>query len=448
MPLKRCLGGLSFYEKALMDHYKFLQSKEERDIRKRLKESIERCVVLRSTVAFFNLDIKNIEGLADILKHSESFLCVDIHQPTDIGCLEEFVKEGSNIYLFLYRDGSEKKQPLLHTKLLLFDCKDDTAEVWIGSQNLTHSALSGFNLEATSIITTTKNSKFYKDIKNYINFIKKCCIDVGKRTCGDKTEGKFDTTCVDFYKKLQGSFGGSDKKVMVVCCGDVECLDGKTLLFLSRDKKDSSNFLSNAKFMDREFILCALDSISKFPIFYICNFSNEGTKPEQLDQSLKDCEGFILRDQGIRPLHFERQGVDIDLLSIKEFGFFVTMKIGEEINLSLLDKRTEPWENCKDDPNCNFKYDCLKETKNIQIPIPKKQYDDKEHKFRKTIFFPEGEDLFGEVALEKKRSVIEILKKYYNQLLNKKEEKSTEDLKQKSLMIPLTIREITEEDED
>lgn len=432
-----------------MDHYKFLQSKEERDIRKRLKESIERCVVLRGTVAFFNLDIKNIEGLADILKHSESFLCVDIHQPTGIGRLEEFVKEGSNIYLFLYRDGSEKKQPLLHTKLLLFDRKDDTAEVWIGSQNFTYSALSGFNLEATSIITTTKNSKFYEDIENYIKFIKKCCIDVGKRTCGDKTEGKFDTTCVDFYKKLQGSFGGSNKKVMVVCYEGVERLNGKTLLFLSRDKKDSSNFLSNTKFKDREFISCALDSISKFPIFYVCNFSNEGTKPEQLDRSLKDFEGFILRDQGIRPLHFERQGVDIDLLSIEEFEFFVTMKIGKEINLSFLDKRTEPWENCKiDDPNFNFKCDCFEETENIQIPIPRKQYDDKEYKFRKTLFLPEGEDLFGEVALEKKRSVIEILKKYYNQLLNKKEKKSTQDLKQDYLMIPLTIREITEEDED
>ncbi len=240
----------------------FLQSKEQRNIKDKLKQSIKECNSLKAAVAFWNIDINYLKELADKLSRDDSFVCVDIHQPTDIDCLKEFVEKDSNIYLFLYRVETGR-HPLLHTKLLLFDLPDGKAEIWIGSQNFTHSALTGSNLESTSIITTTKGSPLYKDVFSYLDFIKDCCEDIGTKVYPE-IGGQFNIEFLDFYKKLQQSFDFQEenKPVIDLVCEDIEdiCSIAKHkhkdnfILIASFDENDSSKFL-----VGKEILIRALD---------------------------------------------------------------------------------------------------------------------------------------------------------------------------------------------
>lgn len=196
------------------DSIEFLQSKDSAAIKERLQKSITKCESLKGAIAFWTIDTNYFSGLEDKLKHKDSFICTDIHQPTNIDCLQQFVEAGvKNIYLFLYcskEKGNSKHYPLMHAKLLLFNLPNDKVEIWIGSQNFTDNALSGFNLEATSVISTTKNSEYCQEVDNYLEFIKNCCADIGK-ICPEIGK-QFNPELVDFYKKLQGTYDYKEKK--------------------------------------------------------------------------------------------------------------------------------------------------------------------------------------------------------------------------------------------
>ncbi len=236
----------------------FLQSKEQRNIKDKLKQSIKECNSLKAAVAFWNIDINYLKELADKLSRDDS--CVDIHQPTNIEYLKEFVEKDSNIYLFLYRVETGR-HPLLHTKLLLFDLPDGKAEIWIGSQNFTHSALTGSNLESTSIITTTKSSKLYKDVLSYLDFIKDCCEDIGTKVYPE-IGGQFNLEFVDFYEKLQRSFDFQEENCQVIelVCEDIGDIcsiannKGNCILIASFNENDSSKFS-----VRKEILIRALD---------------------------------------------------------------------------------------------------------------------------------------------------------------------------------------------
>ncbi len=397
----------------------FLQSKEQRNIKDKLKQSIKECNSLKAAVAFWNLKIDYFEQLAYKLSLDDSFVCVDIHQPTDIDCLKEFVEKNSNIYLFLYRSSTEKQQPLLHTKLLLFNLPDGKAEIWIGSQNFTNSALEGFNFEATSIITTTKDSKLYKDVLSYLNSIKACCEDIGKKTFGDKT-GKFNIDCVDFYKKLQGLFEGTTKKAMTVLCKDAKNLSGKKILFLSYNNvNDASNFLTNVKPSERKFILWVADGINKSFIFYNCVFTTEGF--DKVDTTfLENIEGYILRGKNTIPLCLTLSEAKelsspkdaMNLFVRKEITFFITMDIKDEIqDLQIFDKKQDLWKNSNDGSICNF----TEKTNNIiQIPKPEDEIQPRGKKYSDYLFNTKS---IEREPIEQYKKIIEKLEKYYTKLI-------------------------------
>ncbi len=169
-------------------------------VEKRFNESVKRCKnnpngFLRVCVAFWTY--KSISSITEVLKRPNSTICVDIHSPTDIEQLDTLVNSGvQSIFLFLYRNGATNQQqlPLLHSKIFLFNFGDGSAEIWMGSQNVTASALGGLNCESIHILKTRVDSCIYDEVNKYIDFIQQCCKDV---------QGQFDREKKEFYKKLQ-----------------------------------------------------------------------------------------------------------------------------------------------------------------------------------------------------------------------------------------------------
>jgi len=249
-----------------VEFLQFPESQKKRDILERLHKSINGCTSLKGAIAFWTINPGKFSHLADKLKHPESYCCVDIHKPADVDELERFAKKGANIYLFLYRLRKETCQPLLHSKLLVFEYSDEKVEIWIGSQNFTDRAISGLNLEATSIITTRKNTELYKNVISYLNFIRTCCEEMGK--IYPKMGAKFNINYTDFYKKLQNTYNFDKEKYQVI---DFICKNVKDVGYIASIRNNnecplilitgfiSEKDLNNCR-LNREILIRALDT--------------------------------------------------------------------------------------------------------------------------------------------------------------------------------------------
>jgi HKD family nuclease len=106
---------------------------------------------------------------------------------------------GANVYLYLLNPNPQpgelkSKVPphLLHPKQLLFDYKDEPAELWVGSHNWTARALTGVNIEASLRVRLSSDSKLYADAAAFLDAIRANCVP-------------FDVTAVNYYKWLQQS---------------------------------------------------------------------------------------------------------------------------------------------------------------------------------------------------------------------------------------------------
>jgi HKD family nuclease len=118
------------------------------DIKLRFEGLLVNCISVKGCVAFWTIGSNyfNNQALVKALKKENSFYCVDIQEPTNIDKIAEYVKSGvEEIYLHKYRlDPSQYNLTtnLLHSKVTLFELKNNEIEIWIGSHNLTHYALS------------------------------------------------------------------------------------------------------------------------------------------------------------------------------------------------------------------------------------------------------------------------------------------------------------------
>ncbi len=133
-------------------------------------------------------------------------------------------------------------------------------------------ALEGFNLESTTIITTTKDSKLYEEVLSYLNFIRDCCKDIGTKVYPE-IGGKFNLEFVDFYEKLQRSFDFQEENYQVI---DLICEDVKNICSIAEHKNNSiliASFNENdsSKFpVRKEILIRALDKKGEI----ICYKSN------------------------------------------------------------------------------------------------------------------------------------------------------------------------------
>lgn len=174
----------------------------------RLQRSIRAARCMRGAVAYWTVGPDEVAGeLANRLAASGGFLCVDLHLPTSVGQLAALdarirAVDTSREHLFLHLHkvegqteawGSNKQLPenLLHTKSLLFDFDDGTAEIWIGSHNWTRRALVGVNIEASLVVHILQESLLYQQTSQMLEQVRLSC-------------EPFDPDLVDYYRWLQG----------------------------------------------------------------------------------------------------------------------------------------------------------------------------------------------------------------------------------------------------
>jgi len=338
-------------------HFKFLQSEEDRNIKKHLEKSIENCLSLKAAVAFFNIGANYFSNcnLREVLSREESFFCVDIHDPTSIYALESFYYSDKqpNFYLFVGGKGlSELDQmcntliqhpkntiktsdertysstdiwELLHAKLLLFTFEDHI-EIWLGSQNFTRASLEGVNnLESTVIITTSQNSKEYIDAKSYLDFLKTRCL-------------AFDKNSINCYLRIQNALGKEKKnqiydhkeRILRVICSDVDELSGEIGVFSFYGKDTESAKSEGAAsplsrvvgFQEQIMTVIAEDHKSgrkmnakvEMPVISKV-FTSESKKREEIEElvttylekdgNVHNLNGFIIRLANIYPVFFK-----------------------------------------------------------------------------------------------------------------------------------------------
>lgn len=349
----------------------FLQSKEESNIKDRLNSSIDKCTAIRGAVAFWSIRPEYFAKLPEKLANPKSYICVDIHAPTDIDDLAEFVKKNANIYLFMYRKDKEKF-PLLHTKFLIFDLCNEQVEIWLGSQNFTYSALEGKNIESTTIITTSKESELYNKLDEYLEFIKTTCEEIGTKLYTE-IDKKFNSDYIDFYKKLQGSFDFEEKTHKVL---DVLCLDKKD--FTTKDKYILITIYDDEKklslqvqekllirildILDSE-VIYASDVLSVAEI-YPKNESGEHPKLYASHKNEHEISGYIVSKNKTIAVFKKNEPTE----EKNKFQIELVIKIGDEFKGELtLSNKVDFWKKDKKNEQ-NLLYLKLKESEDIYIP--------------------------------------------------------------------------------
>lgn len=303
------------------------------DIKLRFEARLVNCLNVKGCVAFWTIDVKafNFEALKQAIKRQNSFYCVDIQQPTNIDSLTEYVKLGATeIYLHKYRlDPTQYNlnTNLLHSKVVLFELSNNEIEIWIGSHNLTHFALSGFNLEASTVINCSKSDKIYDETLSYLNQVKNTYCD------------KFDLTKVDIYKKLQTRdarrniiiSGGATKVEAVVTLVGMEMenlKDERVIFLLSLNKREFSKF----KKIGTTIFLHTFDIKTKKENLYVCKISQSGEidfKSPKLDIDFTEPRRFAYIGTG--KLSYLKASMKVDKKILKVSRYFVNLTIHYEV---------------------------------------------------------------------------------------------------------------------
>lgn len=234
---------------------------------RRLHASINAAQSMQAAVAYWTIEPHYVHaGLPKLLSAPSSFLCVDIHLPTSIDQLRRLA---ANINLLDYDKnydyvalplphlfvhlrapagqpevpygGQQMPDHLLHPKLLLFEMGDGSAEVWVGSHNWTHRALSGLNLEATVVLRVSQTAGVYAEAREALSQMRELCLP-------------FDYTLVNYYKWLQGLL---EPQVLFELEGDdVRGLAGTQLKLFGTDLRDFESLNTVGK----RIYLSAMDS--------------------------------------------------------------------------------------------------------------------------------------------------------------------------------------------
>lgn len=224
----------------------FLPSEiDQVDISDRLVQLCSEAETIRASIAFWTLSATKLEQIVQpaslrAWSNPRSFLCVDIQPPTNIDNIATLSRKDISVFLNMRRlekdaEGETESPGLLHTKMLLIDKKDHTAEIWIGSHNWTQFALLGPNTEASVIIHTEKGSSIYKQMESSLE-------DIRDTICRSFEIGK-----VKYYKTLQNKIWGSAprrSKLIELEGYRVNNLEGQAIYIFGNETTDYTNVSS------------------------------------------------------------------------------------------------------------------------------------------------------------------------------------------------------------
>lgn len=165
---------------------------------------------VRMAVCFFNHGgLAILREHARALKHPDSFVVVSLESPTDLTAVDELHRVApGHVYLHLgWVTPREIKggAALMHSKICLVS-SGEARQLWVGSHNLTASAMSGANIEAALLYDTTREDAVIADAEQHL------------QECRDSAE-LFEPERLLEYAALQTRFGsraGSTRAPVVV----------------------------------------------------------------------------------------------------------------------------------------------------------------------------------------------------------------------------------------
>jgi hypothetical protein len=211
---------------------KLLPTWQSPSIHRPLEAALSKCALLQGAVAYWTVTDGSLgHRISPALRHDSGFMCVDIHQPTDIDALADLVKSGAHVGLFCEEiatttDFGKREPPcLLHPKMLLFWSADKTAELWVGSHNWTRRAIFGLNVEYSVVLKLKDTSSLFCEAAEYLQHIRSIC-------------EPFDLGRVDYYKELQKFIDEPTVPVIEVEAGQADRLGGLEVTIFGTDAED------------------------------------------------------------------------------------------------------------------------------------------------------------------------------------------------------------------
>jgi len=194
---------------------------------------------IRASIAFWTLSFQDLLSITNdpymlqAMKTEDSYLCCDIQLPTNIDALAGLKKAGVDVILNFRRLVPALRKfssslGLLHTKMILADKKDGTAEIWVGSHNWTQFAIRGVNTEISVVMQVEKSSSIYREAYYFLNHIRSFC-------------DEFDLNMVDEYKRLQvkDSVDLESETIIIELEGlDVDSLSASSIWMFGTEDRD------------------------------------------------------------------------------------------------------------------------------------------------------------------------------------------------------------------
>lgn len=280
---------------------------------------------VRAAIAFWSISEYQLQRLTgnrgiQVLKNEDSFLCVDIQNPTNIDHLASLVQKGVKVFLNIRRlPGPLAKYStssgLLHTKMLLSNRSNEQADFWIGSHNWTLPALEGPNKEGSMALRLDRDGALYTKVLSFLEDIR------------TNYYRPFDSGKVDFYKLLQEKMSqrvpGESIDVIKMEGEGVDQLQGEVIGVFGRNAKDYRDI----RMVDRQVMLLITDSKSGKEYRYSATIVQSG----RLDSSNPTIQGvsfskrrFAIVDGRLPVLEPEQQPNSMLLSKAK---FFATIQI-------------------------------------------------------------------------------------------------------------------------
>jgi hypothetical protein len=316
---------------------------------RKLTSTISKSQILQAGIAYWTIN-DDIFGpqLARALSDPSSFLCVDLHAPTEIDALEALVKKGARIYWFCwdiptYTDSGRRDPPrLLHTKMLLFWGPDRTMELWIGSHNWTNRALAGLNIECSIVVRARDTSSLCADAAHYLHNIKQIC-------------NQFDPAKVDFYKQIQHKTKKEIAAFIDLEGKDAKSLGNLTIALFVTDQRDERELDT----VGSDVYLKVIDSDSTQEYHYPAQILHAGrlSAPDPSAGGIFFTPRRYAFRRGRRfPVLLPEQEIGFDVLN--ETNYFVTLKI-KAVDTTIVTEetsaKTAAWVDVPEEENVIFR---------------------------------------------------------------------------------------------
>jgi len=326
------------------------------DVSRKLAQAMSNAVRMRSAIAFWTIsggDRLGIEALR-LLRNAGSFMCVDIHRPTNLDVLHSMSVNSANLFLHLRQINIAlaKKSPeyahlvadgmpkhLMHQKTVLLDYQGGEAELWVGSHNWTGRALKGPNVESSVVINLKQESDVYREAVSNLERVRDICkpMDVNK---------------LAWYKALQG---GDDPFEMITALRltkyDDMDLRGQLIYLVGTNERQLSQRLRS---LNRDFLVEVTDQPSRKTVLY----DAEVRQTNHLPMSATPAPAPILTTparwaEKIGSTYPTLQAAGLPPARIlNNSAYWVSIQLRDQVpgELYEMDRRPSPWMNAENDP--------------------------------------------------------------------------------------------------